>query len=227
MKKMKKLKSLVASSALLISTITSMNANDIDTAFNITGASNYLVRGITQTNDKAALFLEGTLLYNGFFTGAWTSNIEFEGLDGDREIDLYAGYSKEIFGFETTLTYTKFLYPDSKDIANLDETEIKVVYPIDKFSLGGKYIFGVYVENDGEKLDYYEGFASYDFDILKLNGSTGSFEDMGDNFEISVSRVFDLQKGSLKLELLYNEFYSDNSSSEDQDNLYAKITYSF
>jgi len=224
---MKKLKSLVASSALLISTITSMNANDIDTAFNITGASNYLVRGITQTNDKAALFLEGTLLYNGFFTGAWTSNIEFEGLDGDREIDLYAGYSKEIFGFETTLTYTKFLYPDSKDIANLDETEIKVVYPIDKFSLGGKYIFGVYVENDGEKLDYYEGFASYDFDILKLNGSAGSFEDMGDNFEISVSRVFDLQKGSLKLELLYNEFYSDNSSSEDQDNLYAKITYSF
>lgn len=224
---MKKLKSLVASSALLISTITSMNANDIDTAFNITGASNYLVRGITQTNDKAALFLEGTLLYNGFFTGAWTSNIEFEGLDGDREIDLYAGYSKEFFGFETTLTYTKFLYPDSKDIANLDETEIKVVYPIDKFSLGGKYIFGVYVENDGEKLDYYEGFASYDFDILKLNGSAGSFEDMGDNFEISVSRVFDLQKGSLKLELLYNEFYSDNSSSEDQDNLYAKITYSF
>ena len=224
---MKKLKSLAASSALLVSTITSMNANDIDTAFNITGASNYLVRGITQTNDKAALFLEGTLLYNGFFTGAWTSNIEFEGLDGDREIDLYAGYSKEIFGFETTLTYTKFLYPDSKDIANLDETEIKVVYPIDKFSLGGKYIFGVYVENDGEKLDYYEGFASYDFDILKLNGSAGSFEDMGDNFEISVSRVFDLQKGSLKLELLYNEFYSDNSSSEDQDNLYAKITYSF
>lgn len=224
---MKKLKSLVASSALLVSTITSMNANDIDTAFNITGASNYLVRGITQTNDKAALFLEGTLLYNGFFTGAWTSNIEFEGLDGNREIDLYAGYSKEIFGFETTLTYTKFLYPDSKDIANLDETEIKVVYPIDKFSLGGKYIFGVYVENDGEKLDYYEGFASYDFDILKLNGSAGSFEDIGDNFEISVSKVFDLQKGSLKLELLYNEFYSDNSSSEDQDNLYAKITYSF
>jgi uncharacterized protein (TIGR02001 family) len=224
---MKKLKSLVASSALLVSTISSMNANDIDTAFNITGASNYLVRGITQTNDKAALFLEGTLLYNGFFTGAWTSNIEFEGLDGDREIDLYAGYSKEIFGFETTLTYTKFLYPDSKDIANLDETEIKVVYPIDKFSLGGKYIFGVYVENDGEKLDYYEGFASYDFDILKLNGSAGSFEDIGDNFEISVSKVFDLQKGSLKLELLYNEFYSDNSSSEDQDNLYAKITYSF
>ena len=168
---MKKIKSIVISSALIMSTISSLKANEIDTVVNITGASNYLVRGLTQTNDKAALFLEGTVLYNGFFTGIWTSNIEFEGADGDREIDLYAGYSKDLFGFETTLTYTKFLYPDSKDIANLDETEIKVVYPIDKFSLGGKYIFGVYVENDGEKLDYYEGFASYDFDILKLKYS--------------------------------------------------------
>lgn len=224
---MKKMKSLVATSALLISTITSMNANEIDTAFNITAASNYLVRGITQTNDKAALFLDGTVIYKGFFAGAWTSNIEFEGADGDREVDLYAGYGTEFYGFETTATYTKFLYPKSNDIANMDELELKVVYPIDKFSLGGKYIFGTYVENDGKKLDYYEGFASYDFDVVTLSGSTGSYEDTGDNFEVGLSKSFDLSIGSLKLELLYNEFYSDNSSSEDQENLYAKITYSF
>ncbi|MFW2569216.1 hypothetical protein ACN5PA_11105, partial [Aliarcobacter butzleri] len=78
-------------------------------------------------------------------TGAWTSNIDFEGTDANREIDLYAGYSRDIFGFETTLTYTKFVY-DSKDIADMDEVEIKVVYPIDKFSIGGKYIFGTWVE---------------------------------------------------------------------------------
>lgn len=53
---MKKIKSIVASSALLVSSITCINASEIDTAFNITGASNYLVRGMTQTNDKAALF---------------------------------------------------------------------------------------------------------------------------------------------------------------------------
>lgn len=224
---MKKIRLMVINSALLLSTISIANANEIDTAFNITGASNYLVRGITQTNDKAALFFDGTVIYNGFFAGAWTSNIEFEGADGHREIDLYAGYGKEIYGFETTLTYTKFLYPDSKDIANMDEVEVKVVYSIDKFSVGGKYIFGTYVENDGEKLDYYEGFASYDFDVVTLSGSTGSYEDTGDNFEIGVSKMFDLSTGSIKLELLYNEFDSDNSSSEDQDNLYAKITYSF
>ncbi|MCG3655790.1 TorF family putative porin [Aliarcobacter butzleri] len=221
---MKKMNSIVLSSALLISTIAC--ANEIDTAFGITGTSNYLVRGMTQTNDKAALFLEGTVLYNGFFTGAWTSNIDFEGTDANREIDLYAGYSKDIFGFETTLTYTKFLY-NSKDIADMDEVEIKVVYPFDKFSIGGKYIFGTYVENDGKKLDYYEGFTSYDFDIVTLKGSTGSYEDTGDNFEIGISKSFELSKGSLSLELLYSEFYSDNSSSLDEENLYAKVIYSF
>jgi uncharacterized protein (TIGR02001 family) len=224
---MKKMKSIIISSALIISTISTVKANDIDTVVNITGATNYLVRGLTQTNDKAALFLEGTVIYKGFFTGIWTSNIEFEGLDGNREIDLYAGYSKDLFGFETTLTYTKFLYPNSNDIADLDELELKVVYPIDKFSIGGKYILGIYVENDGEKLDYYEGFTSYDFDIITLNGSAGSYEDMGDNFVIGISKAFDLSKGSINIELLYSEFYSDDSSNLNQDNLYAKITYSF
>ena len=199
---MEKIKSIVVSSALIMSTISSVKANDIDTVVNITAASNYIVRGMTQTNDKAAIFLEGTVLYNGFFTGLWTSNIDFEGADGDREIDLYAGYSKDILGFETTLTYTKFFYPNSKDIVNMDEAELKIIYPIDKFSIGGKYILGTYVENDGKKLDYYEGFTSYDFDIITLSGSAGSLEDMGDNFVVGISKAFDLSKGSLNLELL-------------------------
>jgi uncharacterized protein (TIGR02001 family) len=224
---MKKIKSMIISSALMMSTISCVKANELDTVVNITGASNYLVRGLTQTNDKAALFLEGTVLYKGFFTGIWTSNIEFVGADGDREIDLYAGYSKDLFGFETTLTYTKFLYPNSNDIANLDEAELKIVYPIDKLSIGAKYILGTYTQNDGKKLDYYEGFTSYDFDVITLNASAGSYEDVGDNFVVGISKVFDLSKGSINLELLYSEFYSDNTSSEDQDNLYAKITYSF
>lgn len=223
---MKKTKSIITSTVLLISSITYSNANDIDTTFGITGASNYLVRGMTQTNDKAALFLEGTVLYNGFFVGAWTSNVDFKDADANREVDLYAGYSRDIFGFETTLTYTKFLY-DSKDIADIDEVELKVIYPINKFLIGGKYIFGTWVEDHGKKLDYYEGFTSYNFDILTLKGSAGSFEDTGDNFEVGISKKFELQKGSLSLELLYNEFYSDNSSSLDQENLYAKIIYSF
>lgn len=224
---MKKMKSIVVSSALLLSTISSLNANNVETVVNITGASNYLVRGITQTNDKSALFLEGTVLYNGFFTGLWTSNIEFEGLDGDREIDIYAGYTRNIYGFDTTLTYTKFLYPNTKDIANLDELELKVIYPIDKFSIGGKYVISTYIENDGEKFDYIEGLTSYDFDIIKLNGSVGTLENAGDNYVVGISKLFELSKGTINLELLYSEFYSDNDSLEDEDNLYAKITYSF
>lgn len=225
---MKKMKSIVVSSALLLSTISNINASDIDTVVNITGASNYLVRGMTQTNDKAALFLEGTVLYNGFFTGFWTSNIEFEGLDGDREIDVYAGYTKNIYGFETTLIYTKFLYPNSKDIVNLDEAELKVIYPIEKFTVGAKYDIATYVQNDGKKYYYLEGLTSYDFDILKLNATAGTLENAGDNYTLGVSKLFELSKGSLNLELIYSNFDADNNTSlKDEENLYAKVTYSF
>ena len=128
---------------------------------------------------------------------------------------------------ETTLSYTRFLYPNSSDIPTLDEASLELVYPIDKLSIGAKYIWGVYTENDGEKYDYYEGFGSYDFDLLKLNASCGSMEDTGDNFMLGISKEFELPKGGLNLDLSYTEFDSDNTSDEDQENLYATITYTF
>ncbi len=226
-KTIKKLKSLALCSVLLFSVSSNINATEVETVVNIAGASNYVFRGMTQTNDKAALSLEGGVSYNGFFSGLWTSNIDFEGLDADRELDLYAGYTKDIYGFETTLTYTKFLYPNSKDVANLDEAELKVIYPIDKLSLGGKYAISTYVENDGKSYNYYEGLASYDFDIIKLNTSAGSLKNAGDNYTVGISKLFELSKGSLNLELIYSNFSTDSVSLKDEENLFAKATYSF
>lgn len=224
---MKNLKSTIISTSLALSILTNANANDIDTVVNLTATSNYVARGMTQTNDKAAIFGEFITSYNGFFSGIWTSNIDFEGLTASREFDIYAGYGKNIAGFDTTLTYTKYVYPNTDDLLNYDEAELKIIYPIGKFSLGGKYALATYTEHNGEKYNYYEGLASYDFDILKLNTNAGSLENIGDNYSIGISKLFDLSKGSLNLELIYTEFTSDISKNNDQNNLYAKITYSF
>lgn len=224
---MKRVRNLALSSVLLLSISSNINASEVETVVNIAGASNYVFRGMTQTNDKAALSLEGIVSYNGFFTGLWTSNIDFEGLDADKELDLYAGYTRDIYGFETTLTYTKFMYPNSKDLSNVDETELKVIYPIDKLSLGGKYSISTYVENDGKSYNYYEGLASYDFDVIKLNTSTGSLKNAGDNYTLGISKLFELSKGSLNLELIYSNFSADSESLKDEENLFAKATYSF
>lgn len=224
---MNKLKSIVLSSAVVLSTCTCANATDIEVATSITATNNYISRGMTQSNEKGAVFAEVTLMYGGFFGGVWASNVEFEGADANSEIDLYVGYATNFGNLETTLSYTRFLYPNSSDLSYLDEAALEVVYPIDKFSIGGKYIWGTYTENDGDKYDYYEGFASYDFDILTLHGSAGSYEDIGDNFIVGVSKDFELSKGALSLDLSYTEFDSDNGTNLDEDHLYATITYSF
>lgn len=224
---MKKIKSLVLCSAITFGTITQSQGTELEVVTAITGTTNYISRGMTQSNDKSAVFGEATLVYGGFFGGIWASNVEFEGADADSEIDLYLGYATSIGDLETTVSYTRFLYPNSSDLPTLDEAALEVVYPINKLSIGGKYIWGVYTENDGEKYDYYEGFASYDFDILTLNASAGSMEDIGDNFIVGISKEFELSKGSLNLDLSYTEFDADSGSNDDQDNLFATVTYTF
>lgn len=66
---MKKLKSIALSSALVLGAVTysNANANEIEVVSSLTATSNYISRGMTQTNDKGAVFGEVTAIYGGFF----------------------------------------------------------------------------------------------------------------------------------------------------------------
>ena len=152
---MKKIKSLVLGTSLVLSSMSCINASEVEVVTSITATNNYISRGITQSNEKGAVFGEVTAVYGGLFGGVWASNVEFEGADANSEIDLYVGYATALGPIEATASYTRFLYPDSKDLPTLDEAALELVYPIDKFTIGGKYIWGVYTENDGDKFDYF------------------------------------------------------------------------
>ncbi|MEN8761748.1 MAG: TorF family putative porin, partial [Thiogranum sp.] len=58
--------------------------------------SNYYFRGITQTDDNAAV--SGGIDYahdSGFYVGTWLSNVDFGGKE-DVEVDGYAGFGNDI-----------------------------------------------------------------------------------------------------------------------------------
>lgn len=66
----------------------------LDTSITLT--SDYVFRGVSQTMEDPALQGEVTLSHqNGFYAGAWASNVDF-GDDADIELDLFAGYSNAI-----------------------------------------------------------------------------------------------------------------------------------
>lgn len=103
---------------------------------NIGVVSNYIWRGLTQTDNEAAV--QGGLDYaheSGFYAGTWISNVNFgESVEYDidfaeetfdvetfgspgYELDLYLGFSKDItddLSFDVSAIY--YAYPDGRDL---------------------------------------------------------------------------------------------------------------
>jgi len=85
---------------------------------NVGAVSNYLFRGITQTDDQAAI--QGGFDFadeSGFYAGTWLSNIDFGGKE-DAEVDLYAGYGGTFGGSGVTWDAGAiyYLYPGGGDL---------------------------------------------------------------------------------------------------------------
>ena len=80
---------------------------------NIGVTSNYMWRGMTQTQDDPAI--QGGLDYShdsGVYVGTWASNSKF-GNNSGTELDLYAGYKKELKGgMSYDVGVIKYAYPD-------------------------------------------------------------------------------------------------------------------
>ena len=104
---------------------------------NVTVASNYIYRGLTQTNNKPAI--QGGFDYaheSGFYVGNWNSNISWisdqYGGGGSKpgsgtgavtapiEMDFYAGFKKELIGegFASDFGVLQYYYPVSGMVSN-------------------------------------------------------------------------------------------------------------
>lgn len=91
---------------------------------NIGVTSNYLWRGVTQSDDGPAV--QGGLDYahdSGLYVGTWASNVDFGDTSDNNEIelDLYGGYGGELgaFGYDVGLTYYTYPLADDADFLEL------------------------------------------------------------------------------------------------------------
>lgn len=94
-------------------------------------ASNYYFRGVTQTDDNAAV--SGSIDYahdSGFYLGTWASNVDFgDDSKADMEVDFYAGFGNDIgdSGFNYDLSVWYYWYPGAggdEQGGELDYTEV-------------------------------------------------------------------------------------------------------
>jgi uncharacterized protein (TIGR02001 family) len=164
---------------------------------NIGVVSNYVWRGVTQTQNKAAV--QGGIDYahpSGLYLGTWVSNIDWGASTPSYEWDLYGGYKGSAGDFGYNLGVYGYLYPDGKD-ANFYELQASGTWKL--LTLGVDYT----VDGDAHKPApfrsgdfYYYGTLSFDLPVgLSLGATLGhyDFKDFGSqadytNWEVSLSK---------------------------------------
>lgn len=161
-------------------------------------ASDYVFRGISQSNRDIAF--QGGVDYafgdSGFYAGAWGSNVDFQDVLGPNiEVDLYAGYNTDItdnVNFDVMLT--RYTYHGSESgYGNIDYNEL-----ITKVALKDVGTLTVGYTNDysnsGENVTYVNLGHSWDLGSeYTLNAGFGrSFADFGDynDWNVGVSKSF-------------------------------------
>lgn len=208
-----------------------VSADEVGVNFQLTGTSDYVLRGVSQTSDKAAVFGDVTVSYKNFYIGAWASNVDFSKFgitDADTEIDYYIGYANEFKNFEYSATYARYTYPGSKNIDNIDELKLDLGYNFDKLKIGAKYEIGTWNENDNPKLDYKEVYTKYNFDILTIGLSAGSYEKVGDNITVALSKAGEFAGQDVEFRVKFSDFNADSKGGyEDEKNLFAEVVFTF
>lgn len=84
-----------------------------DLSGNVAASSDYVWRGLTQTNSGAAV--SGGIDYSapfGLYVGTWASNTSF----GSYEADLYAGFSKEFGPVGLDVGVIGYFYPEDDTV---------------------------------------------------------------------------------------------------------------
>ena len=130
----------------------------------VTAFSDYVWRGVTQTDGDPALQAEATVSHaSGFYAGAWASTVDFGDPDDgiDHEIDFYAGWAGALGeDAELDLSVTRVTYPGASEGYGMDYTEFAA-----GLSFAGYYSLGVAYSPDflqlGGKGIYYSAGAEY------------------------------------------------------------------
>lgn len=142
-------------------------------SFSLTGSTNYEWRGVSQSDNHAAVFATAQVNYAGFYAGAGTENVDFAGIN--QEYDLWAGYVLPLGkAVKLDLGVVRYGYVDAP--ADIDTLEVKAALSgsVGKLGLTGTVMHTWDYFGTGADATYYEAAVSHPVtDKLSLSGAFG------------------------------------------------------
>jgi uncharacterized protein (TIGR02001 family) len=168
-----------AAGVALVSLSGAALAEEFSWSATATGTSDYVFRGISQSDNDPAIQGSVGVAYGMFYAGVWASSIDFAP-DADIEVDYYAGF-KPTWGpvtFDFGVIY--YDYPGFTDDADILELKAGVSGEIAKDLTGGATL---YYSPDYNEYEYlvYEGTLAYalpTFSVFSptISGTVGRYE---------------------------------------------------
>jgi uncharacterized protein (TIGR02001 family) len=193
------LKNLSAAILLAASPLAAVAA---EVSGNVTLASDYRFRGISQTDTQLAIQGGFDVSFeNGIYLGVWGSNVDFgSGAAPDLELDYYAGFSGSIsenVGFDVGYIY--YDYPGSGSVSfppfsseGFDYEEVYASVTCMNFTLGAAYSDDYWLGSG----DFYYIYGDYSFALpmdvsLDLHYGHNSFDNAsGDTNPEDAAKAF-------------------------------------
>lgn len=87
--------------------------------------TDYVFRGVSQSDEGAAAFVGADFSYRMFYVGVWASSVDETVSDGNVEIDIYAGIKKSWSGIDLDVGVLYYTYPNNDFANELNYIELK------------------------------------------------------------------------------------------------------
>lgn len=118
---MNKIAILAALAAFALPGAAQADESKVNVSATLTGATDYVWRGVSQSNEKPAVFAIVNASMGGFYVGGETENVDFAGIN--QEYDLWGGYVFNLGKAKLDLGVVRYGYVDAP--AKIDTLEVK------------------------------------------------------------------------------------------------------
>lgn len=166
----------VAATFALAAPITAMAEEPASAfSFNATVTSDYVWRGVSQSNEDPAIQGGIDFTSGSFYAGTWASSVDF-GDSTDAEWDFYAGFTGTAGAIDWDLAVTYYTYVGAPSGADYNFVEFKgaISHSIDALTLGAAVHYSPDFYGVDESATYIEASAEYALnDKLSLSAGLG------------------------------------------------------
>ena len=221
----------------------SMGAEAASYTGNVGVATDYVFRGISQTQERPAI--QGgfdATFDSGIYAGIWASNVNF-GTDASTEMDYYGGYSGS-FGCSSCSYKIGFIYYDYDGDPQFDYVEAAASVTYGGLTVGlnwsPEYLGDGTTDAIGDEVEFWYPYANYSYALpwwdlslaLHVAGNImsedGVFEPEEDNYtewSVGLSRTFK-EMGGITLGLTYWDTTVDDLWGVGADDADGRVVFS-